>query len=305
MSKGKEFHVMCTLISLAHSDPTKLNVVELTRNDVSEIEHLNMSASAASWYNAFEDEVKDAQADKAEKTCSKIMADDKESCKSLYTKWQATKAAFVAASKTNEKLKLKRGPQETVTGRRIQKQLALIAERANTIYAEYERNIKPSLAADAPDIKTDLENALFGTGTFKKDGSDTATMSHSGTRSVDCALPAAGKSLIGDMICLCAPDRTTTAVELCGHTVATHGNTWGPTFVPKTDWRTVESKCPPFTEKLTAHEITAALATFRAALKSDTQGTDGTVILGHPHTSGKCPRQAQVACVDYTKAIKQ
>nr|AGH60698.1 variant surface glycoprotein 1789 [Trypanosoma brucei] len=262
---GKEFHVMCSLISLAHSDPTKLNVVELTSNDVSEIEHLNMSASVTSWYNTFEDEVKDAQADKAEKTCSKIMAHDKENCKTLYSKWQATKAAFVAASKTNEKLKLKRGPQETVTGRRIQKQLVLIAERANTIYNDYVKNIKPSLADGAPDIRADLDAAIYGTGASAKDGSEAATITHSGSREANCAVPEAGKSLIGDLVCLCAPDRTTTEVKLCGHTVATHSQAWGGSFVPKTAWDTLEPKCAPFSGVFTAADITEALGNIQSS----------------------------------------
>nr|AAK49465.1 variable surface glycoprotein [Trypanosoma evansi] len=305
MPNGKEFHVMCSLISLARSDLTKLNVAELSTTDVSEIEQLNMSASVASWYNAFDDEVKDAQPDKAESICSKIMAHDKENCKTLYTKWQATKAAFVAASKTNEKLKLKRGPQETVADRRIQKQLALIGERANTIYSDYVKNIKPSLADGAPDIKADLETALYGAGASAKDGSEAATITHSGSREANCAVPEAGKSLIGDLICLCAPDSTTTNVKLCGHTVATHTQAWGGSFVPKTAWDTLAPKCKPFEGKLTAIEITAALAAFRAALKSDKQADPGTVILGHPHTTGKCASAAKVACVDYTKAMTQ
>nr|APD74186.1 variant surface glycoprotein 1125.2746 [Trypanosoma brucei] len=303
MPNGKEFHVMCSLISLARTDLTQLNVAELSSADVAEIEQLNMSASVASWYDAFDDEVKDAQAEKAESTCSKIMAHDKENCKTLYPKWQAAKAAFVAVSKTNDKLKLKRWPQETVTGRRIQKQLALIAAHAKTIYSDYEKNIKPSLADGAPDIRAALEIALYGAGATKKDGSETATIKHSSTRQADCAVPSAGKSLIGDLVCLCAPDSTTTAVNFCGPAVATSGQEWGGSFVTKTAWDTLAHKCKPFEGKLTAIEITAALAAFRAALKSDKQADPGTVILGHPHSTGKCASAAKVACVDYTNAM--
>nr|APD73331.1 variant surface glycoprotein 1125.1063 [Trypanosoma brucei] len=305
MPNGKEFHVMCSLISLARSDLTKLNVAELSTADVSEIEQLNMSASVASWYNAFDDEVKAGLDAKADSICSKIMPTDKDNCKTLYPKWQASKAALIAGSKENDKLKLKRWPQETVTGRRIQKQLALIAQRANTIYNDYVSNIKPRLADGAPDIKADLEAALYGAGASKKDGSEAATITHSSNRATDCAIRAAGKSLIGDLICLCAPDSTTTTVKLCGHTVATHTHAWGGSFVPKTAWDTLAPKCSPFTGKLTAHEITAALAAFRAALKSDKQADPGTVILGHTHTTGKCPSQAKVACVYYTSAMSQ
>nr|AGH60577.1 variant surface glycoprotein 1659 [Trypanosoma brucei] len=303
MPNGKEFHVMCSLISLARSDLTRLNVAELSTADVSEIEQLNMSASVTSWYNEFDDEVKDAQAEKAESTCSKIMAHDKENCKTLYSKWQATKAAFIAGSKTNEKLKLKRGPQETVTGRRIQKQLALIADNAKSIYNDYEKNIKPSLADGAPDIRADLDAAIYGTGASAKDGSEAAAIIHSGSREANCAVPEAGKSLIDDLICLRATDSTTTDVKLCGHTVATHTQAWGGSFVPKTACDTLEPKCQSFTGKLTAHEITAAVAAFRAALKSGKQADPGTVVLGNPHTTGKFPSQAKVVCVDYTKEM--
>nr|AGH60575.1 variant surface glycoprotein 1657 [Trypanosoma brucei] len=300
---GKEFHAMCSLISLARSDVTKLNLAQLSSPNVSEIEQLNMSASVTSWYNAFDDEVKDAQPDKAESTCSKIMAHDKESCKSLYTKWQATKAAFVAASKTNDKLKLKRGPQEIVAARRIQKQLALTADRANAIHTDYVNNIKPSLANGSPETKADMENALFRASASKKDGNDAETCTHSSNRATDCAIRAAGKSLIGDLISLCAPDNTATDVKICGHKVGTNGQAWGGSFKQKTVWDILAPKFPPFSGVLTAAKITAALATFRVALRSDKQADAGTVVSGQAHTDGTCDSQPEVACVDYTKEM--
>ncbi|RHW70487.1 Trypanosomal VSG domain containing protein [Trypanosoma brucei equiperdum] len=188
--------------------------------------------------------------------------------------------------------------------------LQLLAAEAEAALREYNSNVRPKLVKENNAITAAIKEALYGQGASKYDGTDGKTMGTLGTRNNDCKTPSAGKSIVGDLFCLCAVDNSHAAAKPCGFdTTAAKGGTWatlGTTHKAAT-WAAIKSACKHRPKpQLSEHTLRTIQTKFLSKLKGDPSLDGESKATAYLGTDNNCDCGAAHAarCVDYGSALK-
>nr|APD74519.1 variant surface glycoprotein 1125.3168 [Trypanosoma brucei] len=188
--------------------------------------------------------------------------------------------------------------------------LQLLAAEAEAALSKYNSNVQPKLVKETNEITAAIKAALYGKGAGKTDGSGVKTMGILGTRNTDCKTPSAGKSIVGDIFCLCAVDNTKRSAQHCGlNTPTAAGGDWaalGSSYKTAT-WSEIKTACKHRPKpKLSADTLRGIQAKFLSKLKKDPEldeATQATAYLGQ-NNGGNCGAANAARCVDYGSALK-
>nr|AGH60287.1 variant surface glycoprotein 1355 [Trypanosoma brucei] len=297
-----EYRALCTLVNIAKLPTNAITLPTVSEETVLSIEVLNMSASNDDWKKNFPA----AGEPDPEPTPPCTSGDKRIRCNDKYSRYKQVKSTLAAETKaheTKDKHNLFAGVQQTAAGQRAKLQLQHVAEAAATLRENFIKSPDYPAANIADEIKHELQQALYGTQSKPPGDTYTDQWSQSGARSTDCKTDKAGKSIRGDLACLCIADNTQTQ-QTCGDSIGPASGTAWASIAVKNNIETVANACAKMTKpKLTAATIRKALSAFTHALHSNTAGGADAILLGQAHSDGACGGGAGKACVDYTATL--
>nr|APD73771.1 variant surface glycoprotein 1125.1590 [Trypanosoma brucei] len=230
-AKIAEFNILCEAVLLEDADPTvEICAATVTDAEVDDIIQLNVSAAPDSWYSKFPKEYSEEEPTAKATGCSG--SSDERRCIENWTKWTKAKADLLKRGTTEPHLNPSKLNKKQTGASRYIAATQLLAAEAETALREYNSNVRPKLVKENNAITAAVKAALYGKGAGKTDGTDGKTMGILGTRNADCKTPSAGKSIVGDLFCLCAADNTQSSAKPCGFDTPT---------AKISDWQTVGS----------------------------------------------------------------
>nr|APD75705.1 variant surface glycoprotein 1125.5657 [Trypanosoma brucei] len=222
-----EFNILCEAVLLEDADPTvEICAAAVTDAEVNDIIQLNVSAAPDSWYSKFPKETPAEEPTAKTTGCSG--SSDESACIGNWMKWATAKANLLKRVTAEPHLNPGNLKKHQAGASMYIANLQLLAAEAEAALSEYNTIIKPKLVKENNAITTAIKAALYGKGTTAYDGTDAKTMGTLGTRNTDCKTPSAGKSIVGDLFCLCAVDSThnrwqNPAVSILQQLQAEHG----------------------------------------------------------------------------------
>nr|APD73553.1 variant surface glycoprotein 1125.1329 [Trypanosoma brucei] len=306
-----EFNILCEAVLLEDADPT-VDIYASAVNDaeINDNIQLNVPAASDSWYSKFPKEYSDEEPTAKTTGCSG--STDEKRCIANWTKWTEAKANLLKRVTTEPHLNpgnLKK--HQAGASRYIAAMQLLEAEaEAEAEMSEYNSNVRPKLRKDGNGKAAALEAASYGQGAGKDDATDSQTMGTLQMRSNDCKTPAAGKSIVGDLFCLCAVDSTHSAAKPCGFDTPTaKSRTWATlsSTHKSTTWYEIKTACSHRPKpKLSADTLRSIQAKFLSKLKGDSTpdgDSKATAYIGL-NNAGDCGAANVARCVDYGSELK-
>nr|APD74602.1 variant surface glycoprotein 1125.4069 [Trypanosoma brucei] len=304
-----EFNILCQAVLLEDADPTvEICAAAVTDAEVNDIIQLNDSAAADSWYSKFPREypVEEPTA----KTAGRTGISDEKRCIANWMKWAKAKADLLKRATTETHLNPSKLNKKQTGASRYIAATQLLAAEAERELSEYNSIIKPKLVKENNAITTAIKAALYGKGATAYDGTDAKTMGTLGTRNTDCKTPAAGKSIVGDLFCLCAVDSTQSSAKPCGFdTASAKSSDWQTlgTNHKKATWADIKTACKHRPKpKLSEDTLRSIQTKFLSKLKGDPaqDGTSKAAAYLWSHNNGECGAANAARCVDYGLALK-
>nr|ARB50933.1 variant surface glycoprotein [Trypanosoma brucei] len=197
-------------------------------------------------------------------------------------KWTAAKDRIKKTEEPARRKFIDKTVRKETQGKRTAAKIAKLLKLAEAEYSRYTKEVKQHIQPDGPNIKSNLDEALFGVGATKKDGTDEQSSSKGNSRTNSCKGLNVKKSLLGDLLCLCVVTSEKDDANPCGFstdTVKEQGWTAITGSHQKNAWETFKEQCAkPPQQKLSVAVIRAAPAGFDAALKGATAADIGTSI---------------------------
>nr|APD74003.1 variant surface glycoprotein 1125.2509 [Trypanosoma brucei] len=240
--------------------------------------------------------------------CNK--AKEENDCMSNWTKWTAAKARAKTQGKDAKFPRLSDEVTKSPWGKQQAEYVAHLEAGLSRLYAQYKAAEESAADPQNSGLQKQLDNALYGKDASSKDGKVPQTRTTSGDRNSDCKGKNVGKSLIGDLFCLCAVDNSMQTALSCGFsTPGCAATAWRScTGASATaTWTTIKEQCGHYLKpQLTHSAISMALSAFLGRLERDATKdieSANAVFLGQ-HNSGNCGDANAVRCVNYTDAFK-
>nr|APD73713.1 variant surface glycoprotein 1125.1526 [Trypanosoma brucei] len=210
-----EFNILCQAVILEDADPTvDICAAAVTDAEINDIIQLNVSAAADSWYSKFPKEYPVEEPTAKAAGCSG--STDEKRCIANWTKWTKARANLLKRVTTEPHLNPSKLSKKQKGASRYIAAMQLLAAEAESELSEYNSNVRPKLVKENNAITAAIKADLCGKGAAKNDCTDPKTMGALSTRNNDCKTPSAGKSIVGDLFCLCAVDSTHSAAKPCG-----------------------------------------------------------------------------------------
>nr|APD73460.1 variant surface glycoprotein 1125.1221 [Trypanosoma brucei] len=303
------FRVLCNLVNLAQANlAQQLPQITLSDGSLKQMEEIYITVSNPDWEQKFPDAIPLTDPDPPQKGCQE--GSEQPACLASWTKWTAAKDRIKKTQEATRRKFIDKNVRTQTQGKRTAAKISKMLKLAEAEYDRYTKEVKQHIQPDGPNIKSNLDEALFGVGATKKDGTDEQSSSKGGSRTLGCKGTNVGKSLLGDLLCLCVVTSEKTDVKPCGFDtsdVKTQSWTAITGDHQKNAWETFKEQCAKLPQqKLSAAAIRAALAAFDAALKGATTadiGTDIGAFLGE-HSGQDCGAAGNAAkCVDYSKVL--
>nr|AGH60053.1 variant surface glycoprotein 1113 [Trypanosoma brucei] len=288
-----DLHLLCAAFRLGGVDMQLPEMKELKQADIDEIRTMNKSTAEASWQELFKgDPNKDTcQARKSATNKEPFLTHWEQS----FPQWQQDYQRAIATG--NGKTWL---AEHKVPSNEWHRQLA-----AHTINETLEHILSPRKSYDkiksditetkAKQVKALICEALYGDGQTDCTPKATVTTTTDTTWTTSCGTNG-GKSIVGDMLCLCCASSGGNTADCDNSNIACD---WTSSNIGK--FATVTAKCPnQKPTKITPQLLATTIAQLKSRIKHKDQGSAIKFHLGKDPSS--CTGTTGSLCVTYTTA---
>nr|APD74570.1 variant surface glycoprotein 1125.4035 [Trypanosoma brucei] len=306
-----DFHVLCNLVNLAKT-PVDTAIPQLNLDDkaLDDIREIWVALADPKYTTSLPNKLGAEGAATAETPCQ--TSPKAAECKSNWTKWQAAKQRTATAGEQAKHKPLSDELRNSVWGKQAAEAVAHLEAKATKDLNDYTNSLKSQITTMRTTLKSQLTDALYGNGQTSFEGTEGATLTVGSNRAAGCEGANVSKSLVGDLLCLCAVDSNQGNAKHCGFvTTSCSSGLWTACTgaSAKSAWLKIDGKCGHFTKlEFGPQALTLALAAFSGRLRSDITAdadTEAAVYLGNSHTRN-CAQTGQAArCVDYSSAFKE
>nr|AGH60593.1 variant surface glycoprotein 1678 [Trypanosoma brucei] len=286
--------IMCRLQALAAAQPPTTTIKPDKGNSLQAMLELNLTTSDDNWRTLFDTKLAKEQGDKMPAAYESSSYSKDWSAKWQHW-WSAAKRAEDAKTGTAEHSKYKKIPDEQQRRflHSIIEQNTAKLEDLQTQYNLLKEEATQTLTAK---IQKELNAALYGGDGTKTAVDTTNTLDGAAGWTTTCGAAKAGRSIIGDFLCLC--NGADGGSNECPGSYAQQN--WGAAVsTPRTTWPALKATCPQQAKpKLSSGAIAAAIASFESTLGRKTSGGETKVFLGSSQDHS-CDGTSSRLCVSY------
>nr|APD74021.1 variant surface glycoprotein 1125.2532 [Trypanosoma brucei] len=308
-ANAADFQVLCALVNLAQTDlSTAFPKKPIAESALDTIRDIYISIADPDWLKMFPD--KPPQETPTAKAVGCGKPEEETDCLANWTKWTAAKARAKEEGKNAKFPRLSDEVTKSSWGKRQAEYVAHLESEATRLHKRYKASEEATANPKSSGLQKQLDNALYGKDATSKDGQATQTRTTGGDRNSECKGTNVGKSLIGDLFCLCAVDSTTNNALSCGFdTAGCTGTAWSSCTAASAGetWTKIKEQCGHYLKpQLTHSAISMTLSAFLGRLQRDATKdirNQIAVFLGQ-HNNGDCGDNNAKRCLDYTNAFK-
>ncbi|SCU70595.1 Trypanosomal VSG domain containing protein, putative [Trypanosoma equiperdum] len=240
-----DFQVLCALVNLAQTDLSTASPQKtIAESALDTIRDIYVSLADPDWLKLYPE--KPPQDTPTAKAVGCNKPEEETDCMANWTKWTAAKARAKTQGKDAKFPRLSDEMTKSPWGKQQAEYVAHLETEATRLYGQYKATEESAADPKNSGLQKQLDNALYGKDASSKDGKAPQTRSTTGTRNADCKGNNVGKSLIGDLFCLCAIDSTTSNAYSCGFdTAGCTATAWSSctgTSAGAT-WTTIKEQC--------------------------------------------------------------
>nr|APD75436.1 variant surface glycoprotein 1125.5336 [Trypanosoma brucei] len=292
---------MCRLLQAATGKLSDVTITPNIESHVATLRAANMSTSPKEWQALFEPKNNDNAYDK-------LSAEGKKEADALggaaaWEVWRTDKEE--AENKKIGTQANKEFPAIADAGQQFALHNRLLELTAEAVELSKKwKAAKDFISNDQTNnIKKLLREAVYGAGAPEDELKQTTGFGSGSDWATHCNTDANRKSIAGDFLFMCSgPGENSkecsgafTGAEIASQETIT------------TQWPDLTASCALHTDNIiTAHEITAALEAWNAALTQKGAGSDNSVWIGKSSNTGaQCAGNAGNTCVDYTNVFKK
>nr|APD73435.1 variant surface glycoprotein 1125.1191 [Trypanosoma brucei] len=310
-ANGADFHVLCNLVNLEKT-PVDTVIPQLNLDDkaLDDIREIWVALADPKYTTSLPNRLGAQGAATAETACQ--TSPKAAECKSNWTKWQAAKQITATAGEQAKHKPLSDELRNSVWGKQAAEAVAHLEALATKDLNDYTSSLKSQIDTMRATLKSQLTDALYGNGQTSFEGAEGATRTVGANRAAGCKGANVGKSLVGDLLCLCAVDSNQGNAKHCGFvTTSCSSRLWTACTgaSAKSAWLKIDGECGHFTKlEFGPQALTLALAAFSGRLRSDITAdadTEAAVYLGNSHTRNCAQTGRAARCVDYSSAFKE
>nr|APD72747.1 variant surface glycoprotein 1125.1298 [Trypanosoma brucei] len=292
-ANAADLHLLCAAFRLGGVDIQLPDIKELDQADIDELRTMNMSTADPSWQELFKgDPNKDTwQARKNAIKKEPFLTHWDQS----FPQWQQDYQQAIKTS--NGKIWI---AEHKAPSHEWQRQLAAhtinaTLEQISSLQTTYDRIKTAVTTTKAQEVKSLICEALYGDGQTDCTPKATVTTAHDTTWATGCAT-AGGKSIVGDMLCLCCASSGSSTQDCDNSNIACG---WSSSITAQA--ATVTAKCPSQKPaKLTAQVLAATIAQLKSGIRHKDDSSAIKFHLGsNPNSCGGTSGQL---CVEYAKA---